>query len=164
MEYGKLKGSTRITKSNPWLHTGPPRIQTRNLRTLSTCSLNSGTWGCDRYPGQSVRYPPPSGEEFPNPKRDFPLTQEQGGLDEDSWCLFCTRSPAAPQNPGASGEQSAWLPPNPPSGIVETTAVRAYFTVKPRASSSSLKMYADLLHAIKLAWACRGMGAAQANW
>lgn len=37
-------------------------------------------------PWAPVRYPPPSGEEFPNPKCDSPLTQVQGGLDEDGVC------------------------------------------------------------------------------
>ena len=39
------KGPTRIFEFSPWLHTGPPQIQTLYLRVLSKRSLNSG------YPG-----------------------------------------------------------------------------------------------------------------
>jgi len=37
-----LDGRTKIIKSNSWLHTGLPKIQTLCLRTLSKCFLNSG--------------------------------------------------------------------------------------------------------------------------
>lgn len=50
-----------------------------------------------------------------------------GSLGAEGWCLFCTRGPAAPQSSGASDQQNARLPLNPPSGI----AIRAYIAVKP---------------------------------
>ena len=37
-----LDGRTKIIKSNSWLHTGLPKIQTLCLRMLSKCFLNSG--------------------------------------------------------------------------------------------------------------------------
>ena len=39
VEYAKLKGPTRITKSNPWLHTGPPKIQTLGSLFHARCPL-----------------------------------------------------------------------------------------------------------------------------
>lgn len=39
----RWKGPTRITDSNPWTHTGPPKIQTLCLLAMPKRSLNSST-------------------------------------------------------------------------------------------------------------------------
>jgi len=67
------KGPTKTIEANPWLHTGPPKIQTLHLRALSRCSFSSGPWGCAHCPGQPVPCPPPSGADpVPHPQLRLP--------------------------------------------------------------------------------------------
>jgi len=68
------KGSVRITESNSWLHTGPPKNQSIWLRALSKCFLNCGSLGPWPLPWKacSSAWPPVGAEPFPNAQPDPP--------------------------------------------------------------------------------------------